>query len=233
MNDKIRNFINNNEQLIDSNDWETVYYNAQIDIVNNYDIGEFTKLILDADIDPLEHLGHIPVAYLCSTFTDKFDIPDHITSIGSFAFSNTDIKEITIPKSVQHINNKAFSECDSLEIVNIQSGLKTLHSGVFSSCYKLKQINFPTTLTDIGRSCFLGCHALPEEIYLTEGLTTIHDGAFNIGNKDNRIYFLPRSLRYIHPEAFEYGSKLVVHEKSYAHNYALEMHDRYEVEVIL
>ena len=161
-----------------------------------------------------------------------FTIPDNSKYIGSFAFANTDIKEITIPKSVQHINNNAFSECDDLEIVNIQTGLKTLHSGVFSSCYKLKQINFPTTLTDVGRNCFLGCYALPEEIYLTEGLTTIHEGAFDIGSNNTHTYFLPKSLKYIHPEAFGYMSKLVVHENSYAHRYALGMTDRYEVEVI-
>jgi hypothetical protein len=142
------------------------------------------------------------------------------------------MKEILIPSSVKHINNYAFSECDDLEVVNIQTGLKTLHSGVFSSCYKLKQINFPPSLTDIGINCFRGCIALPEEIYLTEGLTTIHDGSFDIGSKEGHTYFLPKSLRYIHPNAFELGSKFVVHENSYAHTYAKSMNDIYDYEVI-
>lgn len=229
MNDIIKDFINNNEQLIDSNDWETVYNNAQIDIVNNYEIGEFTKILTDADIDPLEYIDYIPAAYLCSTFTDKFDIPDHIVSIGSFALANTDIKEIFIPSSVKHINKYAFSECDDLEVVNIQTGLKTLHSGVFSSCYKLKQINFPSSLTDIGVDCFLGCHALPEELYLTEGLETLHKGAFHFGDTKSRTVYLPKSLKYIHPDAFDPETTLVVHRDSYAHTFVTTSIYVYEV----
>ena len=229
MNHVIIEFINKNEKLIDANQWNTVYDNAQIDIFNNYEIGEFTVHLIEADIDPLEYMNRIPGAYLCSTFTYEFRIPDNIESIGPYAFANTDIKEITIPKSVYDINNYAFSECDSLEVVNIQSGLKLLYSGVFSSCYNLKQINFPATLTEIGINCFLGCHALPEEIYLTEGLETIHKGAFHFGDTKSRTVYLPKSLKYIHPDAFDPETTLVVHRDSYAHKFVTTSIYVYEV----
>ena len=229
MNHIIKDFINNNEQLIDNNDWSTVYENAAIDIVNNYEIGEFTTVILDADIDPLEYLDRIPTAYLCSTFTRDFKIPSNIKYIGAYALANTDIKEITIPSNVEHINNYAFSECDYLEVVNIQSGLRTLRSGVFSSCYNLKQINFPPTLKEIGINCFLGCHALPEELYLTEGLETLHKGAFHFGDTRSRTVYLPKSLKYIHPDAFDPETTLIVHRDSYAHTFVTTSIYVYEV----
>lgn len=229
MNHIIIDFINENEKLIDANQWDKVYAKASINIVNNYEIGEFTDSLIEADIDPLEYIDYIPSAYLCSTYTYSFIIPDNIRYIGSYAFANTDIKEITIPKSVQHLNNYAFSECDSLEVVNIQSGLRLLYSGVFSSCYNLKQINFPATLKEIGINCFLGCHALPEELYLTEGLETIHRGAFHFGDTKSRTVYLPKSLKYIHPDAFDPETTLVVHRDSYAHKFVTTSIYVYEV----
>lgn len=51
------------------------------------------------------------------TLLTKVNIPESVTSIGSAAFANTAITEITLPKSLAFVAENAFSECSALETV--------------------------------------------------------------------------------------------------------------------
>ncbi len=53
--------------------------------------------------------------YNCSSL-ENVTLNDRIESIEKFAFANTNLKEITIPKSVTSINSTAFNGCDGLVI---------------------------------------------------------------------------------------------------------------------
>ena len=51
-------------------------------------------------------------------------IPDYVKTIGSRAFSHREIKSITFPKSVEVIEELGCADCDSLESVTLNEGLK-------------------------------------------------------------------------------------------------------------
>jgi len=71
-------------------------------------------------------------------------IPDGVTSIGSYAFSNcTDFTSVTIPDSVTSIGKFAFSGCSGLTSATIGNGVTSIESYVFSGCSGLTSITIP------------------------------------------------------------------------------------------
>jgi len=76
----------------------------------------------------------------CSDMPD-FIIPNFITYIGNEAFIGTNIKTIEIPSSVIKIDDRAFSNCDSLVSAEISSSVAEIGEGVFAGCENLTLIN--------------------------------------------------------------------------------------------
>ena len=57
-----------------------------------------------------------------------------IVGIGAQAFSQTGIKELTIPSSIEAIGDEAFSGCSSLVYIKFSRGLRALGNSAFSGC---------------------------------------------------------------------------------------------------
>ena len=105
-------------------------------------------------------------------------IPDSVTSIGDYAFSECNsLKSINIPDSVTRIGYSAFKSCGCLTSINIPPSLTTIENGTFLGCHSLRNINIPDTITRIGRSAFEDCNSLTS-INIPPSLTTIEDGTF-------------------------------------------------------
>lgn len=65
MNEKIIDFINRHEELIDNNEWEEIYKKAHSAFLFPYEgVGEFTKILLDAGIHPENYLSELPEHFL-------------------------------------------------------------------------------------------------------------------------------------------------------------------------
>lgn len=229
MNDNVKDFINQNADRIDLNKWDEIYEITEIGLVDNYLIGQFTEVIREAGIDPLEYLKKVPYGYLASTYTSEIIIPNHIEYISSCAFLDTDITEIHIPGNVKKIYNKAFYECDNLRKVIIDEGLTYLASYVFKSCSELKELNLPSTLREIGEGCFMYCSNLPETLKLPEGLELIRGKAFISGRLTPMKVYLPKSLKHFAPTAFNPEDILVVYAGSEAEKLAKDFQYTYEV----
>ena len=84
------------------------------------------------------------------------------------AFANcTELRSITIPKSVQIIEPAAFLGCSKLNSVEFENGsmLKEIQGGYYTSssygaftdCISLTSITIPASLEKIGTAAFLGC----------------------------------------------------------------------------
>ncbi len=115
------------------------------------------------------------------TKTDA-EIPERIgkrpvISIGECAFRYSSLKSVTIPSSVETIENKAFEDCRELTNVVIQSGVKTIGDLSFYECTKLENIIIPPSVTTIGQSAFAGCCSL-KDLTIPEGVTSIGACAF-------------------------------------------------------
>ena len=64
MNLKIKKFIEDNKKLIKNNKWEEIYKEANYSWDFMEEIGDFTSILLNADINPLEYIDYIPERFL-------------------------------------------------------------------------------------------------------------------------------------------------------------------------
>ena len=91
---------------------------------------------------------------------------------------NTQLKLINIPKTVKHINKRAFAYCTALTTVNfIGDGLESIGQSAFYYCSALKPLAFPQTLKTIGSDAF-SYSALAGDIVIPDKVTEVGSSAF-------------------------------------------------------
>ena len=110
------------------------------------------------------------------------NLPDSLTSIGSYTFNRCLFTTINLPDSLTSIGAYAFSNC-SLTTIILPSNLISIGSNAFQSCDRLTTIHIPGNVTSIGDNLFLYCGSLKE--------VTICDN-FNLNNLN-----LSSSTKYI------------------------------------
>ena len=126
----------------------------------------------------------------------KVTIPDSVTSIGDFAFSNNLLKEVTIPDSVTSIGDFAFSK-NLLEEVNIPEGITKISHGAFKE-NQLQQIKIPDSVTIIEGAAFR--YNKLKKVKIPYGVTTIGEYAF--ANNNITEIEIPDSVIWIKEHAF-------------------------------
>lgn len=131
MDPKIKHFIEKHLDLIKVDEWKEIYVLANG--APGFPTRLFTETLLNANINPLEHLDYIPEDFLRGSSIKEFEIPGHIKKIGSSAFSwCSSLKSITIPDSVTSIGEWAFRNCSSLTSITIPGGVTSIGNGAFS-----------------------------------------------------------------------------------------------------
>ena len=85
--------------------------------------------------------------------------------------------EYTIPETVLHIENNAFSECKSLINLVIPEGVEVIEPYAFRNLEGLQKVEFPSTLKVIGKDAFFNCVNL-KEINIPDSVISIGAGAF-------------------------------------------------------
>ena len=106
-------------------------------------------------------------------------IPNTVTSIGNYAFSNcSGLTSITIPDSVTSIGQEAFSSCTGLTSVTIGNGVTSIGSSAFSYCESLTNITIPNSVTNIGNNAFGSCTGLTSIICNATTAPTIRSNTF-------------------------------------------------------
>ena len=110
------------------------------------------------------------------------------------------IKKVIIEKGAKEIAWSAFSDCDSLEEVELPVGLERISGFAFNSCELMKSIVIPDGVKLIDEMAFDYCKNL-KSIELPESLTTIGNYAFSFCSALKQIV-LPSYLEQIGKEAF-------------------------------
>lgn len=100
----------------------------------------------------LEEIGMQSFGY-CSLL-NTIEIPSTTKKIGMGAFCLSGLKSVTIPASVELIDESAFATCSNLESVKIESGVKTIGNEAFSGCDNLKNVEIPASVESIGKRTF-------------------------------------------------------------------------------
>ena len=84
---------------------------------------------------------------------------------------------VTMGSGVQTIDEYAFSNCSSLNTIEIGKSVETIQQFAFENCIELNTIEIPPSVRTIGLYCFKGCSNL-QAVTFNEGLKTISGGAF-------------------------------------------------------
>ena len=89
----------------------------------------------------------------------EFVIPNTVRRIKRSAIrSNQELTKITVPSTVDVVEDAAFAECSRLEYVNIDAN--TLAINTFYNSQSLKRCDIGENTTNIGPGCFIYCHSL-------------------------------------------------------------------------
>ena len=111
--------------------------------------------------------------------SNQINIPNTVTSIGSYAFYNTAIcGPLYIPKSVTEIGEGAFENCMNLDFLSLQSNLKRIGNRAFKACRFSGGLTIPNSVTEIGDYAFYECNSFNKDLILSENLKKIGSYAF-------------------------------------------------------
>ena len=81
-----------------------------------------------------------------------------VTEIGTYAFlNNGSITSVTLPATVEIINNRAFFDCWNINSITLSEGLITIGDFAFGWCSQLQKIHIPASVTYIDNNPFRGC----------------------------------------------------------------------------
>ncbi len=179
--------------------------------------------------DSLTTLGYSVFGYSFDPdYNTKITIPESVTSIDTYTFAWSNIKEVTIlsdiktlpsntfystsklekvtlPETITEIGDSAF-EYSNLKIFNFSKNLKRIGSSAFEES-NIENANLPDGVTEIDDSAFRGCKKL-QTINLPDSLTTLDYSVFESAfdpDYDTKIT-IPKSVTSIGKYIFEYSN---------------------------
>lgn len=142
------------------------------------------------------------------------EVPEGVTEIGKYAFTECDLRHIALPPTLKIIREYSLAHTKLEEIV-VPEGVEIIGDGAFSHC-PATSVLLPSSLRKIGFGAFQFCPNL-YEVVIPEGVTEIGNmtgdddrffgsetdwcGAFANGRNLRRVV-LPHSLRGIYYGAF-------------------------------
>ena len=142
----------------------------------------------------------------------KVDIPKNVTSIGAHAFDYcTKITSLTIPSNVKSIGNDAFRACYYLATLNLSEGIESIGEYAFGWA-NIKSLYIPASVTNIEYKAFIGCNELAEitvssynEVYDSrEDCNAIIETDTNTIVEGCLNTVIPASVKHIGSHAFYY-----------------------------
>lgn len=133
-------------------------------------------------------------------------IKNGVTSIGSFAFKETNLKIVEIPDSVTSIDEHAFDRCTHLQEITLPESITRIDQYAFANCTSLRKITIPKNVRGMGLGLFAGCTGLVSA-EIMDGVPVIGDGMFN-SCTNLRSVTIPESVANIGIQAFQYCAGL-------------------------
>lgn len=180
MTDKLKDFLSDYKDYLAGNDLES-FYEELVELADkdndNCIVGEFTKMLLNSDIDIFNFTKEIYSGEFYGIKLSKLEIHNGITKICRDAFWGSQINNIIVPETVTEIEEYGFYYCVALTDIQLPNTLTKLNQGMFYDCRSLTSIDVPEGITEIGGQVFRGCKSL-ERIKLPKSLVKIGDMAF-------------------------------------------------------
>lgn len=131
--------------------------------------------------------------------TSELNIPSDVKGkkikrIGTSSLKMSKIKSVTIPDTVEKIDDYAFAFSGNIESVNIPDSVKTIGTSAFAGCAKLKSVKLSKNLTSIGMYSFDATAV--EKINIPKQVKEIKEYAFAECNKLKEIKFNSKNTEF-------------------------------------
>lgn len=142
---KFAKFLGANKDLIQANDFKTLYERLEEELQDFgaredwFSTTGLTLFLQEAGINPLKS-GVVPEGYLEGAHIEEFTVPEGIKSIEDSAFADSSIRELTLPTTIEKIENFALYTA-----TGSNSQLLVIYPG---TCEQLQNV-------DIGSAAFL------------------------------------------------------------------------------
>ena len=130
---------------------------------------------------------------------EKIELGNGLTSIGEAAFSVSNLKKVSLPIGITHIESDTFYGCKQLESINLEhvksigrrafyicsnlsgihlsTDLQQLEYAAFRGCSSIDKVNIGSKLSELSEQVFAECSSL-KEIYIPDNITAIQKAAF-------------------------------------------------------
>lgn len=143
-------------------------------------------------------------------------VPAGTLEIGDYAFSRTDVEQVTLPDGIRKIGANAFERCARLSALELPEGTQEIGEFAFLKCRELKQVNLPDSVASIGRGLFAGSpvevSVSPSHAYLEVEDNVIFERKtrtlLSFPYLSSDIYTIPADVREIGEYAFAYCRNL-------------------------
>lgn len=165
---------------------------------------DLTEVVIPAEYNGKPVTGIKPYAFRQSSNLKSIVIPNSVTSINAYAFSDTayykdesnwtdgvlyignhliEAKDsisgsYTINADTICIAESAFGECIGLTSITIPSSVMIICGSAFYGCTNLASITVPDSVTSIGNAAFSNCTGLTS-VTIGNSVTSIGEGAFS------------------------------------------------------
>lgn len=179
----VKSFIQDYIELIDNNDFYTLYSKAQQDLTDEdfTEIYNLTEALYIAGVDPLNYMKQIPPYFLSgSQCVTSVIIPEGIEEVGHNSFTGSSVETLIIKSSSLYIiRYLAFMDCTNLQTVELNLGLETIDPSVFEGCSQIEELHLPKTVKILGDSALYDCDRL-KLLEISQDILLIED--YNLGD---------------------------------------------------
>lgn len=111
------------------------------------------------------------------TALEHISLPESVTEIKSYCFSETGLKAFTFPQGVAQAEFHVLENCAALKTVDCP-GVEIVRPDAFHGCTALETVTFGSSLQEIVGGAFDGCASLRDLYY---GADTAHWNAVSVG----------------------------------------------------
>ena len=186
----LKDFISTYSEDINKNNFNKLYYDILLKEIKNSgndlwaaDIGQFTSILYNIEIDPLLYMQSVPPLFLYDDENiHNVKIPSNIVEISSQAFTRSSINSLYIPDQVTKIGDGVFTSCDKLKKVIFGKGIISIGENIFRGTQPLKLYyrgtmeQWENIIIDTYNPVLFN-----KEIYCADGTMTYHDGKWYKG----------------------------------------------------
>lgn len=185
----VKEFIEENSELIESEDWNSLYDKTRS---SNVDVCELTEAFYEVGLNPLDGMTSIPPHFLEGSTIKNFSVPNNITSILQDAFYGSKLSTIQLPEGLTTIDNGAFTGSSLLKVE-----LPTTCNKLGDDCFRRTQLTKIdlSHVGSLGEGCFQDCKSL-EDVIIGSNMRVLPDFVFS-GDTNLKELVLPINITKI------------------------------------